>query len=67
MKDRLFNVKDVVEQMELSAKENKVFVYDRYFITYEWTIQEYLEKGGNLKDYLDTYYTLKKEVEYENN
>ena len=59
MKDRLFSVKDVVEQMELSAKDNKVFVYDKHFITYEWTIQEYLEKGGNLKDYLDTYYALK--------
>ena len=59
MKDRLFSVKDVVEQMELSAKDNKVFVYDKHFITYEWTIQEYLEKGGSLRDYLDTYYTLK--------
>ena len=59
---RLFSVKDIVEQMELSAKENKVFVYDKYFITYEWSVQEYLEKGGNLKEYLDTYFELKSSI-----
>lgn len=62
MKDKLFSVKDIVEQMELSAKENKVFVYDKYFITYEWTIQEYLEKGGSLANYLNTYYELKSSI-----
>lgn len=58
-------VKQIVKQMEESAKENKVYVYDKYFITYEWTIEEYIEKGGNLKEYLDTYYSLKSSINKE--
>lgn len=58
-------VKQIVKQMEESAKENKVYVYDKYFITYEWTIEEYIEKGGNLKEYLDTYYSLKSAIDKE--
>lgn len=53
------SVKGIVEEMERCAKDNKVFVYDKYYITYVWTLEEYVAKGGNLKDYLDTYYTLK--------